>query len=196
MATMPAGSSPLPGSSSSSRSGSVSSARRDAQALLHAQRVASRPCRRPGRAGRRARAPPRPGRSDVGAPDAASARRLSRPTGRGRRTASRSWRRRRTAACGRATTERPAEHLDRAGVRVGEPGQQPHGRRLARAVGAQEAVDRRRGDGQVQAVERGPRAVALDQAARRDGHLAPASPRSPLARRVTRAARSRCDPRP
>src|SRR6185437_9660837 len=65
--------------------------------------------------------------------------------------------------------EWPAEQLDRARVRMEQAGEQAHRRRLAGAVGAEEAVDNPARDGQVEAVEGEPRAVALAQAARRQG---------------------------
>ncbi len=64
-----------------------------------------------------------------------------------------------------AGTRRLPEHSDLA---VGGPDhiqQQPQGRRLARAVGADEAEDRSSRDGQIQAVQRDVRTVGLAQAA-------------------------------
>ena len=60
------------------------------------------------------------------------------------------------------------EHLDLAGGRQDEAEQHPDGRRLARAVGAQEAVDVARPDVEVDAVDGPDPPVALDQPAGRD----------------------------
>ena len=68
-----------------------------------------------------------------------------------------------------AAPERLAEQLDRARVRVEQPGEEPHRRRLAGAVGTQEAVDDPGRHGQVEAVEREARAIALPEPARGEG---------------------------
>ena len=60
------------------------------------------------------------------------------------------------------------EQLDRALVGPDQPEQHPHRRRLARAVGPEVAVDVTAADRQVDVVDRGDPAVALDQAARLD----------------------------
>ena len=68
-----------------------------------------------------------------------------------------------------APAERPAEDLDRARVGMDQAGQQPHRRRLAGAVRAEEAVHDAGRHGQVQARQGDPGSVALREPARREG---------------------------
>ena len=60
-----------------------------------------------------------------------------------------------------APAERPAEDLDRTRVGMDQAGEQPHRRRLAGAVRAEEAVHDAGRHGQVQPGEGGPRPVPL-----------------------------------
>ena len=57
-----------------------------------------------------------------------------------------------------------AEHLNRAAVAAHQTGQDAHRRGFARAIGPEEAVNDAGRDGQVEAVERSARAIALAQA--------------------------------
>ena len=56
-----------------------------------------------------------------------------------------------------------AEHAARSARRVDDPEQHPQGRRLARAVGAEQAVDRAGGDGEADPVDRAGLAEILDE---------------------------------
>ena len=62
-----------------------------------------------------------------------------------------------------------ASHGGRAARRMPQTREQPHGRRLAGAVGTKEPEDGARRDSQVKAIERDDRPVVLRQAARLDG---------------------------
>ncbi len=75
-----------------------------------------------------------------------------------------------------------AEHAAHALVRVDDPQQHAQRRRLARAIGAENAVDRAFGHGQVDPVDRGGALEPLDQAAGLDRRR-PAGPRGIVARR-------------
>jgi len=78
-----------------------------------------------------------------------------------------------------AALERLAEQLDHAAVGVDQPGQDSHGRRLAGAVGPEEAVHDARRYRQVEAVEGVPRPVALAQATGRKGEAVRAAHAGP-----------------
>jgi hypothetical protein len=62
---------------------------------------------------------------------------------------------------------------------VYKPGQGAHRRRLAGAVGSEEAVHHARRDRKVETVERAPRSVTLAQAARRQGQTTGATQAGP-----------------
>ena len=64
-----------------------------------------------------------------------------------------------------------AEHAARAARRVDDPEQHAQGRRLARAVGAEQAVDRAGRDGEADAVDRAGLAEILDEIARFDREI-------------------------
>ena len=90
------------------------------------------------------------------------------PTGRDRSSAPRRTRRRRSSAADPGPPS-GAQQRDRAGVGRDQPEQQPQQRRLAGAVGAQQAVDLAGLHHEVQPVDRGRRLEALDQASGGDG---------------------------
>src|SRR5699024_8929927 len=62
-----------------------------------------------------------------------------------------------------APVHRPAQHLDLAAGGTDEREQHLHGRRLARAVGPEEAVDAAFGDAQIETVDDGAAAVGLGE---------------------------------
>ena len=94
------------------------------------------------------------------------------------------WRSRRANGCRAARS---------AGVGVEKPGEEPHRRRLAGAVRAEEAVDDAGRDRQVEAGEGGPRAVACEAAGGQGEAVGGAGDRSVL---VVRGAARRASSRP
>ena len=142
---MPAGSSPLAGSSRSSSFGSLSRARGDAQPLLHARASSVETLSRA-----RSRRPTSSSTSSTR--PAGSLARRSRQARAGSRGRQVRVERRRSRSGADLEQEPPvaprrrlAEQLDRAAVGVDQPRQEAHRRGLAGAVRPEEAVDDARG---------------------------------------------------